>query len=185
VAGGGWLGGSGAAWRWDGSLCDCGVPPGQLPTHQHSASTSSSRVPCLIPPMFVLHSSQAVPGRAQGAGAPGGAAQVGCHLDFDGSALGFSGNTCAQHVLMAPGTILQLCPAYMAHVVTHYTSAPSPPRRFFFQGAGDWADAVVGQLGAHADSLLPLAAHQADAMLADAGRVSPCSSGFAAGGEIG
>ncbi|KAI7838596.1 hypothetical protein COHA_007604 [Chlorella ohadii] len=43
-------------------------------------------------------------------------------------------------------------------------------RRFFFQGAGDWADAVVGQLGAHADSLLPLAAHQADAMLADAGR---------------
>lgn len=29
----------------------------------------------------------------------------------------------------------------------------------------------MGRLGAHADSLLPLAAHQADAMLAEAGRV--------------
>lgn len=48
---------------------------------------------------------------------------------------------------------------------------PTPLGRFFFQGAGDWADALVGTLGAHADSLLPLAAHQADAMLADAARV--------------
>lgn len=52
------------------------------------------------------------------------------------------------------------------------TNAAPLPCRFFFQGAGDWADALVGQLGAHADSLLPLAAHQADAMLADAARVS-------------
>ena len=45
-------------------------------------------------------------------------------------------------------------------------------RRFFFMGAGDWGDALVGRLGAHADALRPLAGHQAEAALAEAGRVS-------------
>jgi hypothetical protein len=39
-------------------------------------------------------------------------------------------------------------------------------------GAGDWADALVGRLGTHADGLHPLAGHQAETALAEAGRVS-------------
>ena len=49
-------------------------------------------------------------------------------------------------------------------------------RRFFFQGAGDWADALAQRLGAHADTLAPLAGHQAEALLADAARVGEGAS---------
>ncbi|KAL4440506.1 hypothetical protein ABPG75_003507 [Micractinium tetrahymenae] len=41
-------------------------------------------------------------------------------------------------------------------------------RRFFFMGAGDWADALVAHLGAHADALVPVSAHQLEAALAEA-----------------
>lgn len=50
-------------------------------------------------------------------------------------------------------------------------------RRFFFQARGDWAEALVQRLSAHADSLLPLASHQADSMLEDALRVGAGEGG--------
>jgi hypothetical protein len=45
-------------------------------------------------------------------------------------------------------------------------------RRAFFMGAGDWADAFMATLGAHADSLEPLSQHTLERMLQDAVRVS-------------
>lgn len=50
-------------------------------------------------------------------------------------------------------------------------SPPSVSARYFFMGAGDWADALVATLGAHADALRPLASHQLEAALAEAIRV--------------
>ncbi len=49
--------------------------------------------------------------------------------------------------------------------------------RFFFMGAGDWADALVARLGAHADTLAPVSAHQLEASLAEAIRVSSRAAG--------
>ncbi|PSC71851.1 phosphatase 2C 22 [Micractinium conductrix] len=49
-------------------------------------------------------------------------------------------------------------------------------RRYFFMGAGDWADALVATLGAHADALRPLASHQLEAALAEAIRGTSAES---------
>lgn len=91
-----------------------------------------------------------------------------------------SGTVAAAPAKSPPGVVHAPWPVApeLLHIMSMDTTCPTPRRRrFFFQGAGDWAEALVQRLGAHADSLLPLASHQADAMLEDAARVRPGRAG--------
>lgn len=147
------------------------------------ASTKPEQPPAAQPlnPSLSATPAQVVPGRAQSAGAPGGAAQVQSAHFPAWLAVCYAERALPYHYWRLPRSRWFLfqhssgwadaLSRHAARTVSQTNAAPLPCR-FFFQGAGDWADALVGQLGAHADSLLPLAAHQADAMLADAGRVS-------------
>lgn len=52
-------------------------------------------------------------------------------------------------------------------------------RRLFFMGAGDFGEALVAALGAHADSLAPLTQHGLERMVQDATRASGAAGTWA------